>query len=121
MYTTIMEFGPENHNGDGLLEPNSIIVVYMDPLGTGPILGASTYEHSFLGHARPHRLTVPKGPYTKLYQGQSIYYVGTSTLREFGTLSSEILRLAENLGPRVSLQGILVPIPKAPCTYVVYT
>ena len=28
-----MELGPENHNGDGLLEPNSIIVVYMDPLG----------------------------------------------------------------------------------------
>ena len=26
--------GPQNHNGDGLLEPNSIIVVYMDPLGT---------------------------------------------------------------------------------------
>ena len=22
-----------NHNGDGLLRPNSIIVVYMDPLG----------------------------------------------------------------------------------------
>ena len=28
-----MELGPQNHNGDGLLEPNSIIVVYMDPLG----------------------------------------------------------------------------------------
>ena len=27
-----MELGPENHNGDGLLEPNSIVVVYMDPL-----------------------------------------------------------------------------------------
>ena len=33
MYTTIMELGPQNHNGDGLLGPNSIIVVYMDPLG----------------------------------------------------------------------------------------
>ena len=32
-YTTIMELGPQNHNGDGLLGPNSIIVVYMDPLG----------------------------------------------------------------------------------------
>ena len=31
--TTIMELGPQNHNGDGLLELNSIIVVYMDPLG----------------------------------------------------------------------------------------
>ena len=34
IYTTIMELGPQNHNGDGLLGPNSIIVVYMDPLGT---------------------------------------------------------------------------------------
>ena len=34
MYTTIMELGPQNHYGDGLLGPNSIlIVVYMDPLG----------------------------------------------------------------------------------------
>ena len=31
---TIMELGPQNHNGDGLLGPNSIIVVYMDPLGS---------------------------------------------------------------------------------------
>ena len=30
---TIMELGPQNHNGDGLLGLNSIIVVYMDPLG----------------------------------------------------------------------------------------
>ena len=33
IYTTIMELGPQNHNGDGLLGTNSIIVVYMDPLG----------------------------------------------------------------------------------------
>ena len=33
IYTTIMELGPQNHNGDGLLGPDSIIVVYMDPLG----------------------------------------------------------------------------------------
>ena len=26
IYTTIMELGPQNHNGDGLLGPNSIIV-----------------------------------------------------------------------------------------------
>ena len=31
--TTIMESGPDNHNGDGLLGPNSILVVYMDPPG----------------------------------------------------------------------------------------
>ena len=36
IHTTIMELGPQNHNnGDGLLGPNSIIVVYMDPLGSG--------------------------------------------------------------------------------------
>ena len=28
-----MELGPQNHHKDGLLGPNSIIVVYMDPLG----------------------------------------------------------------------------------------
>ena len=33
IYTAIMELGPQNHNGDGLLGANSIIVVYMDPLG----------------------------------------------------------------------------------------
>ena len=35
IYTTIMELGPQNqnHNGYGLLGPNSIIVVYTDSLG----------------------------------------------------------------------------------------
>ena len=33
IYTSIMELGPRNHSGDGLLGPNAIIVVYMDPLG----------------------------------------------------------------------------------------
>ena len=33
IYTTIMELGPQNHNREGLSGPNSIIVVYMDPLG----------------------------------------------------------------------------------------
>ena len=28
-----MELGSQNHSRDGLLGPNSIIVVYMDPLG----------------------------------------------------------------------------------------
>ena len=32
IYTPIMELG-QNHSRDGLLGPNSIIVVYMDPLG----------------------------------------------------------------------------------------
>ena len=34
IYDTIMELGHQNHNQDGLLGPNSIIVVYMYPLGT---------------------------------------------------------------------------------------
>ena len=34
IYTPIMELGSQNHSRDGLLGPNSIIVVYMDPLGT---------------------------------------------------------------------------------------
>ena len=33
IYTAIMELGPQNRKGDGLLGPDSIIVVYMDPLG----------------------------------------------------------------------------------------
>ena len=33
IYTTIMELGPQNHTRDGFLGPNSIVVVYMDPLG----------------------------------------------------------------------------------------
>ena len=33
-----MELGPQNRNGDGLLGPNSIIAVYMDPLGYLPIV-----------------------------------------------------------------------------------
>ena len=31
-----MELGPQKHNRDGLSVPNSIIVVYMDPLGIDP-------------------------------------------------------------------------------------
>ena len=31
--TPIMELGSRNHNRDGLLGPNSIMVVYMEPLG----------------------------------------------------------------------------------------
>ena len=33
IYTAIMELGHQNHTGDGLLGLNSILVVYMDPLG----------------------------------------------------------------------------------------
>ena len=30
---SIMELGPQSHSKDGLSIPNSIMVVYMDPLG----------------------------------------------------------------------------------------
>ena len=84
IYTTIMELGPKNHNGDGLLGPNSIMVVYMDPLGKlmacqcnvttpigrrssapsrsshGCVKGASTrHRHQ----ARRQRATMPSCPY----------------------------------------------------------
>ena len=39
--TTIMERGPLNHNGDGILG-NSIMVVYMEPLGNCAGLSNST-------------------------------------------------------------------------------
>ena len=44
-----MELGPQNHNGDGLLGANSIIVVYMDPLGKTPHLGISLTRLSHEG------------------------------------------------------------------------
>ena len=34
IYTTSTESGPQNHYEDGLLGPNSIMVVHMDPLYT---------------------------------------------------------------------------------------
>ena len=33
IYTTIMDLGPKSHSGDGLLGSDSILVVYLDPLG----------------------------------------------------------------------------------------
>ena len=35
---TIMELGPKNHNEDGLLGLNPILVVYMDPLGVWDLI-----------------------------------------------------------------------------------
>ena len=46
--TTNMELGPQNHNEDGLLGPNSIIVVYVDPLSTWNMLHV-------LGNPKPYR------------------------------------------------------------------
>ena len=33
IHTTIMELGPLGHNEDGLCRPNSLMVVYVAPLG----------------------------------------------------------------------------------------
>ena len=49
-----MELGPQNHNREGLLGPNSIVVVYMDPLGKGSRFTQRLLSSSFLG--LPYRL-----------------------------------------------------------------
>ena len=33
IYSTVMVLGAQSHNMDGLLGPNSIMVLYMEPLG----------------------------------------------------------------------------------------
>ena len=33
IYSTMMELGPQDHKKDCLVGPNSMVVVYMDPLG----------------------------------------------------------------------------------------
>ena len=33
IYTSMTELSPKIHNGDGLFGPNSIMVLYVDPLG----------------------------------------------------------------------------------------
>ena len=43
--TTVLEIGPQSHDRDGLLGPNSIIVVYVDPLG----LSSAKETHIGLG------------------------------------------------------------------------
>ena len=40
-----MELGPQNHTGDGLLGANSIMAVYMDPLGLGSFSELKTRRH----------------------------------------------------------------------------
>ena len=57
IYTTIMELGPKNHNMNGLLGPNSILVVYMDPSGTAcsePAFGSEHVSTSVFSHPCLH-------------------------------------------------------------------
>ena len=42
--TPIMELGSQNHSRDGRLGPNSIIVVYMEPLGNSRIPSLRTAQ-----------------------------------------------------------------------------
>ena len=62
IYTTIMELGPQNHNGDGLLGPSSIIVVYVDPLGCSPIAGTCIVSSTLKQRCpkRQHLLRMPR-------------------------------------------------------------
>ena len=58
-----MELGARNHNKDGLLEPNSIMVVNMDPLGLGvrtPKEGTKRFETWSPENACNTRQTVNK-------------------------------------------------------------
>ena len=67
IYTTIMELGPQNHNGDGLLGPNSIMVVYMDPLGMELNPGIPIKSPS---RASPHHKSlVHRGPTKPIFLG----------------------------------------------------
>ena len=59
LITTIMELGPQSHYGDGLLGPNSIIVVYMDPLGYCPIRNSLGQYFGFVGPHPDHHPRIP--------------------------------------------------------------
>ena len=58
MYITIMELGPQTQNRYGLLGPDSIMVVYMKPLGIGGILTchrrALIYKPTHKCHKNPY-------------------------------------------------------------------
>ena len=62
-----MELGPEIHNGDGLLGPNSIMVVYMDPLG------------NHWGGAPNYSIVILKPESTHIAQTQAVLGVGSAS------------------------------------------
>ena len=70
-YTAIMELAPQNHNGDGLLGANSIIVMYMDPLGiqtsSSPQLFCLCFAGSVLYVGPTTYLYAARVPATKLH------------------------------------------------------
>ena len=49
VYTPIMELGSQNHRRDGLLGPNSIVVVCMDPLCITRVHGPIGFGFGALG------------------------------------------------------------------------
>ena len=67
--TTIMELGPQNHNGDGLSRPNSIIVVYMDPLGNSAAEGLRVGTWSRAVDLRRASLCNPNSAQEELPEG----------------------------------------------------
>ena len=56
IYTPVLELGPQHHNRDGLVGPNSILVVYMDSLGYNHWL-ANEFAFSLAPTCRPATLT----------------------------------------------------------------
>ena len=64
IYTTIRELGLKYHTIEGIMGPNSLMVVYVDPLG---LLGTLNYSHSKdLGHLRRSRTSsFNRCPYKK--------------------------------------------------------
>ena len=58
MYTAIMELVPQNHIMDGLLGPDSITVVFLDPLGN---ISVHTYVSGSLSLYRQMCVYVYRG------------------------------------------------------------
>ena len=79
IHTTIMELGPQNHNGDGLLGPNSIIVVYMDPLGYLPTFAETTETETRPGLEVSSCQLLPRTPYPK--NSELVFTLSTTHLR----------------------------------------
>ena len=92
-----MELGHQNHTGDGLLGPNSIIVVYMDPLGIyGDYCAAARRTKSSKSQ------TLTPDPYTQRLHGSS-----------FLGLPYRIL----NMNPKKELLWSLIRAGSSSCTW----
>ena len=61
-YTTLLEFGPQNHRTDGPMGPNSMMVVYMDPFVSGTSRGLTTNLMVPTGALAMRGLDPPQNP-----------------------------------------------------------